>query len=73
MSHFKCATCSFFIPLTRGALFPLCQWLMPVILGTLEAEIRTITVQSQSGQIVCDTLSRKTQHKKTGLVEWLKW
>jgi hypothetical protein len=39
---------------------------MPVILATQEAEIRRI-----SGQIVLETLSRKTLHKK-GLVEWLK-
>jgi hypothetical protein len=46
-------------------------WLTPVILATQKAEIRRITVQSQSRQIVCKTLSRKNQHKK-GLVEWLK-
>jgi hypothetical protein len=34
-------------------------WLMPAILATQEAEIRRIKVQSQSGQIVCETLSRK--------------
>jgi hypothetical protein len=28
------------------------QWLMPVILATQEAEIRRITVQSQSREIV---------------------
>jgi hypothetical protein len=28
-------------------------------------------VQSQPGQIVCETLSQKTLHKK-GLVEWIK-
>jgi hypothetical protein len=32
-------------------------WLTPVILGTQEAEIRRIAVQSQLGQIVCETLS----------------
>jgi hypothetical protein len=46
------------------------QWLMPIILATEEAEIR-ITVQSQSGQIVCETLPQKNHHKK-GLVEWFK-
>jgi hypothetical protein len=35
----------------------------PVILATQEAEIRRIAVQSQPGQIVCETLSRKTLHK----------
>jgi hypothetical protein len=47
---------------------------MSVILVTEEAEIRRIAVQSQPGQIVCKTLSRKTLHKKKkkGLVEWLK-
>jgi hypothetical protein len=44
---------------------------MPVILATQEAEIRRIVVQSQHKQIVCETLSRKTHHKK-GVVEWLK-
>jgi hypothetical protein len=28
------------------------QWLMPVILATLEAEIRRIMIQSQTGQRV---------------------
>jgi hypothetical protein len=37
---------------------------MPVILATQEAELRRIEVQSQPGQIVGETLSQKTQHKK---------
>jgi hypothetical protein len=44
---------------------------MPVILATQEAEIRRIAFQSQSGQIVHETLSQKTLHQK-GLLEWLK-
>jgi hypothetical protein len=32
-------------------------WLMPVILVTQEAEVRKITVESQPGQIVHETLS----------------
>jgi hypothetical protein len=44
---------------------------MPVILATQEAEIMRIMVRGQPGQIVLETLSRKTHHKK-GLVEWLK-
>jgi hypothetical protein len=44
---------------------------MPIIIATQEAEIRRIAVQSHPGKIVCETLSRKTHHKK-GLVEWLK-
>jgi hypothetical protein len=32
-------------------------WLMPVILATQQVEIRRITVQSQLGQIVHETLS----------------
>jgi hypothetical protein len=42
---------------------------MPVILATQEAEIRT-AVWSQPGQIVCETLLKKT-HCKKGVVEWL--
>jgi hypothetical protein len=42
-----------------------------VILATRGAEISRIAVQSQPGQIVHETLSQKTLHKK-GLVEWLK-
>jgi hypothetical protein len=42
-----------------------------IILVTQEAEIRRIEVQSQPGQIVGETLSPKTHHKKE-LVEWLK-
>jgi hypothetical protein len=47
------------------------QWLTPVILTTQEAEIRRIVIGSQPGQIVPETLSRKTLHKK-GLAVWLK-
>jgi hypothetical protein len=36
-----------------------CQLLRPVILATQEAEIRRIAVESQSGQIDYETLSRK--------------
>jgi hypothetical protein len=47
-------------------------WLVtPVILATQEAEIRRIMVRRQSGQIVLETPSQTTLHKK-GLVEWLK-
>jgi hypothetical protein len=41
----------------------LCWWLRPIILATLEAEIRRIDVQSQTGQIVLRTFSQKTPHK----------
>jgi hypothetical protein len=47
-----------------------CQWLTPIILATQEAEISRIKVQSQPGQIVCETLSRKKPNTKKGL-EWL--
>jgi hypothetical protein len=36
---------------------------MPVILATQEAEIRRITVRSQSRQIICETLSQKKKKK----------
>jgi hypothetical protein len=45
-------------------------WLLPVIRATQEAEIRRIVVWSQPRQIVLETLSQKTFHKK-GLVKWL--
>jgi hypothetical protein len=35
-------------------------WFMPVILATQETEIKRIEVQSQSGQIVLETLSQKS-------------
>jgi hypothetical protein len=40
------------------------RWLTPVILAAQETEIRRIKVQSQSGQIVQETQSQKTLHKK---------
>jgi hypothetical protein len=43
-----------------------------VILATQEKEIQRIAVQSQSRQIVCETLSQKNPLTKKGLVEWLK-
>jgi hypothetical protein len=45
---------------------------MPVILATKEAEIRSIVVSSQPGQILHETLSQKnkksSKKKKRGLV-----
>jgi hypothetical protein len=41
-----------------------CQWLIPVILATQEAEIKRITAQGQPRQIVWKTLYQNTQHKK---------
>jgi hypothetical protein len=55
-----------FIKNTLGAGY---QWLTPVILATLEAEIRRISVRSQPWQIVQENLSQKTLSQKTGLVE----
>jgi hypothetical protein len=46
-----------------------CRWLTPVILATQEAEIRRIEVQSQSKQILLETLSQKMLPEKIGLVE----
>jgi hypothetical protein len=48
-----------------------CRWLTPIILNTQEAEIGKIVVQSQSRQIVRETLSRKCPSQK-GLAEWFK-
>jgi hypothetical protein len=39
---------------------------MPVILATKEAENRRIVVQSQTRQIVCETLSQKKPITKKG-------
>jgi hypothetical protein len=41
-----------------------CWWLMPVILSIQEAEIRRILVQSQSREIVLETLSQKYPSQK---------
>jgi hypothetical protein len=41
-----------------------CWWLTPVILATHEAEIRRITVRSQPGQIVLETLFQKSLSQK---------
>jgi hypothetical protein len=50
-----------------------CQWLMPVIPATQEAEIRRIVVQSQPRQTVHKILSQKKNPSLTkGLVEWFK-
>jgi hypothetical protein len=48
-----------------------CQWFPPVIPSTQEAEIGRITVRSQPGKKVQETLSQKNHHEK-GLAEWLK-
>jgi hypothetical protein len=44
---------------------------MPIILATQEAEIRRIEVQSQCGEIVCKTLSRKnlSQKRSSGVAQ----
>jgi hypothetical protein len=39
-------------------------WLTPIILATQEAEIRKIIIQSQPGQIICETLSQKILPQK---------
>jgi hypothetical protein len=44
----------------KKPLFTGCQWLMPVILATQEAEIRRIAVQSQPRQILGEIIFRKT-------------
>jgi hypothetical protein len=40
------------------------RWFTPIILATQEAEIRRITVQSQPGQIVRETLSQNYPSQK---------
>jgi hypothetical protein len=47
-----------------------CQWLIPVILATQEAEIQ-ITVQSHPGIILRENLPQKYPTQKRA-VEWLK-
>jgi hypothetical protein len=46
------------------SLFARHQWLKPIILSTQEAEIRKFEVQSQSRQIVQETLSGKNLSQK---------
>jgi hypothetical protein len=52
------------LPVIKVNVLTGCQWLTPVIPAIQEAEIRRITVQSQLGQIVRETLSRKTISQK---------
>jgi hypothetical protein len=40
------------------------RWLMPIILVNQEVEVRRISVQSQHGQIVCDTYLKKKKSQK---------
>jgi hypothetical protein len=47
-------------------------WLTPVILATLEAEIRRMLVRSQPWQVVFETLSQKKHFTEIRLVQWLK-
>jgi hypothetical protein len=42
------------------------QWLVPVIPATQKAEIKSIQVQSQARQIVCEALSQKRPITKKG-------
>jgi hypothetical protein len=54
-------------PVNKCLLIAGRQWLMPITLATQEEVLRRIAVQSQPGQIVCETLSRKILHKnRTG-------
>jgi hypothetical protein len=48
-----------------------CQWLLPVILATLEAEVRRIMVEASPWQKFRRPYLENTQHKKR-LVEWAK-
>jgi hypothetical protein len=41
-----------------------CWWVTSIILATQEVEISRIMVQSQPGQIVLETLSRKKKKRK---------
>jgi hypothetical protein len=47
-------------------------WLTPVIIVTQETEISRVSVQSQLGKIVHETLFQKILSQKIGLVECLK-
>jgi hypothetical protein len=65
-----CISCSYFKRLTRkDPRIAGRQWIMPVILATLEAEIRRIKVQSQPQANSLQDPILKKHHKKKG---WLK-
>jgi hypothetical protein len=45
-------------------IFARCQWLMPGILATWEAQIGRISLPGQPRQIVCETLISKITREK---------
>jgi hypothetical protein len=67
--NLQCCKINNFLKEERGRRLRKSNWLTPIILDTQEAEIRRITVQSQAGQIVRETLSQKnpSQTKVSGV------
>jgi hypothetical protein len=63
---YECGTLKLVEVILRRGMGAKCQWLVPVILATQEAEIRRIAVQRQPRQTVQETLSKKKPIKKKG-------
>jgi hypothetical protein len=69
--NLQCCKINNFLKEERGRRLRKSNWLTPIILDTQEAEIRRITVQSQAGQIVRETLSQRkpAQYRAGGVAQ----